>query len=48
MFGFQWHVDHIVPLTSQIVCGLHSHTNIRVIPGAENISKNNRIWEDMP
>lgn len=47
-FGFQWHVDHIVPLKSKLVCGLHSHTNIRVIPAALNKSKSNRYWPDMP
>jgi hypothetical protein len=44
----EWHVDHIVPLQSRLVCGLHTHHNIQVIPGKENISKNNRHWPDMP
>lgn len=46
--GFPWHVDHIVPLQSEIVCGLHSHDNLQVIPGVVNISKGNRYWPDMP
>jgi hypothetical protein len=46
--GFAWHLDHIVPLNSNLVCGLHSHTNIRVIPGIENHSKSNKYWPDMP
>jgi hypothetical protein len=46
--GFQWHVDHIVPLVSKKVCGLHCELNLRVIPGVENISKGNRYWPDMP
>lgn len=46
--GRQWHVDHIVPLVSSKVCGLHCPSNLTVIPGAENVSKNNRYWPDMP
>lgn len=48
VFGFKWHVDHIVPLKSKIVCGLHCEANLRVIPGAANIAKGNRYWPDMP
>jgi hypothetical protein len=46
--GIRWHVDHIVPLRSKHVCGLHAHTNIRVIPAIENMRKNNKHWPDMP
>lgn len=46
--GFPWHVDHIVPLQSETVCGLHTHDNLQVIPGVLNISKGNRYWPDMP
>ena len=48
MTGIQWVVDHIVPLKSAIVCGLHAHTNIQVIPGRVNATKGNRHWPDMP
>lgn len=46
--GIKWSVDHIVPLQSSIVCGLHCHTNIRVVPAVINSSKGNRWWPDMP
>ncbi len=44
--GFSWHVDHLVPLQSPRVCGLHWEGNLKVIPGVENLSKNNRSWPD--
>lgn len=46
--GGRWHVDHIVPIKSSVVCGLHCETNLRVIPAKENIAKGNRHWPDMP
>ena len=42
--GFAWHVDHIVPLVHSAVCGLHTASNIAVIPAAINTSKQNRYW----
>ena len=46
--GIKWHVDHIVPLKSKIVCGFHTHTNLQVIPASQNLKKNNRFWPNMP
>ena len=43
-----YHVDHVVPLKSKLVCGLHAHTNMQILPGAENKAKGNRHWPDMP
>jgi hypothetical protein len=37
--GFDWHVDHIVPLTKG---GLHKPTNLQVVPAIWNILKSNR------
>lgn len=41
-------VDHIVPLQSPIVCGLHTLANLRIITFSENSAKRNRHWPDMP
>lgn len=43
MFGFSWHVDHVLPLRGKTVSGLHVPTNLRVIPWVENLRKGNRV-----
>jgi L-2-hydroxyglutarate oxidase LhgO len=41
--GVKWEVDHIVPLISDKVCGLHWYANWRVITQFENRSKGNSL-----
>ena len=48
VMGYKWSVDHIVPIMSDVVCGLHAHTNFRVIPALTNSQKSNLYWPDMP
>ena len=48
IMGFPWHVDHIVPINSPVVCGLHWEKNLQVIPAIQNVKKSNKHWPDMP
>lgn len=37
--GFDWHIDHIVPLNHKNACGLHNAYNFQVVPAKWNLTK---------
>jgi hypothetical protein len=43
MFGFAWHVDHVLPLQGREVSGLHVPCNLQVIPWIDNVRKANKL-----
>jgi hypothetical protein len=41
--GIKHHVDHVIPLRSYYVCGLHVENNLKIVPAKDNIEKSNKF-----
>lgn len=47
MTGIRHEVDHIYPLQSEKVCGLHCEANLQILTKTANIRKHNRMPEEV-
>lgn len=37
--GYDWHIDHIIPINHKTTCGLHNAFNWQVVPASWNVKK---------
>ena len=43
LVGIKFHVDHIIPLQGENVCGLHVWQNLQVLEQSLNLKKGNKL-----
>ena len=48
ILGVKLEVDHIVPINSKLVCGLHCEDNMQLLSSSLNNKKKHYEWPDMP
>lgn len=41
--GIEHHIDHFIPLSRS---GMHTPSNLRIIPATVNLRKNSNIWTE--
>ena len=44
--GVKMHVDHIIPLQGENVCGLHWEGNLQILTASENVAKHNKLIDE--
>jgi hypothetical protein len=47
-FGIHLHVDHIYPLNSNLMSGLHISSNLQIVTAEYNLMKQNKVGKEFP